>query len=101
METIETKIEWLKQFEEEIIPWAEKLREKELEHNRFLKESKTKIESRMFAFFIPWKSEAHVNVESINEMIRYSDNMLRHFDFRISEYKEFVKLRKKEYGIKD
>ena len=55
----------------------------------------------MFAFFIPWKSEAHVNVESINEMIRYSDNMLRHFDFRISEYKEFVKLRKKEYGIKD
>jgi hypothetical protein len=99
METTETKIEWLKQFEKEIIPWAEKLREKELEHNRFLKESRTKMESRMFAFFIPWKSEAHVNLESIGEMIRYSDNMLRHFDFRISEYKEFVKQRKKEYGI--
>ncbi len=99
METTETKIEWIKQLEEDIIPWAERLREKELEHNKFLKESKVKLENRINILFLPWKSESKINIESIGEMIRYSDQMIRHFDFRINEYKEFVQLRKKEYGI--
>jgi len=89
--TTNKKSEWLDQLENEIIPWVATLIDKEKAHNEFLRNSKVELEFKRGTWHFPWVPEIELNISEINDMIRYSNTMLKHFETRHGEYIEFVK----------
>ena len=86
----EQKTEWLNQLENDIIPWAERLLEKEKEHNDFLRNAKVDLEINVGKWYLPWQAETEDRIDDIINMISYSNSMLNHINARLEEYKQFL-----------